>query len=185
MSLNCYYHPEREAISKCENCGIILCLECKMVYRRVIRRGTGDSSYTYSERYDYCPICFYDKKIKKHGLGKMIKAIIVTIIIIVMISVVNDLISPFMGYYFYMMNFFFVTLPLIIMVGFNIYVFIYSPIKLREIKRKKEQILNSLKTITPLGQERVATKFCSECVISIDPEVSFCSYCGTTIKIRV
>ena len=58
--LNCYYHPGRQASTKCEKCGKVICLECKTVYHETRSTGTGDSRSSYSVRREFCPVCFYD-----------------------------------------------------------------------------------------------------------------------------
>lgn len=55
----CYYHQERDAVSHCEKCGRLMCVECKRIYRRRRTTGSGEYSHTYTERYEYCPICKY------------------------------------------------------------------------------------------------------------------------------
>ena len=42
-NINCYYHPNRNAIEKCELCGKTICLECKRVYRETRSHGTSDN----------------------------------------------------------------------------------------------------------------------------------------------
>ena len=60
MSLKCAYHPEREANTKCEKCGKLICLECKQAFTTT--HGTEDTRY--SVRHEYCQACYYDYKIK-------------------------------------------------------------------------------------------------------------------------
>ncbi|MHA1167878.1 MAG: hypothetical protein ACTSP4_10820 [Candidatus Hodarchaeales archaeon] len=55
-SARCFYHPDREAVEKCEKCGRLICLEDKMVYRTV---GTMDSD---GRRYILCPICYNERQ---------------------------------------------------------------------------------------------------------------------------
>ena len=48
---NCFFHPDRPAVDKCEKCQRMICLEDKMTYRQV-HVDYGDSVYT------FCPICY-------------------------------------------------------------------------------------------------------------------------------
>ena len=38
----CYYHPSREALTKCEHCGEIICVECRTIYRGDVILGYPD-----------------------------------------------------------------------------------------------------------------------------------------------
>ncbi len=75
--LNCYYHPERNAIAKCEKCGKPICLECNMIFR--------DKNITnkenYATRHNYCIVCYYDKKIKSDSIFRIIKELIFFILV--------------------------------------------------------------------------------------------------------
>jgi len=50
----CKYHVNQDAISKCELCGALLCLECKIIHRTV-----GNSTGT-SSSMEICPECNVD-----------------------------------------------------------------------------------------------------------------------------
>lgn len=171
MSLKCYNHPEREATSKCEKCGNVICPECIMVYRETVHRGTLPH-YVYSQRYEYCPTCFYDKKIKVYGPRNMMVAIIITIFLIIMI-VGLQMIFP---------NLIILITLILIIVAINIYTFVSCPIKLKELKKKKTEFLNSVKPSPTIREDRIPSKFCPECGTQVEPDVSVCSYCGFIIK---
>ncbi|MHA1520859.1 MAG: zinc ribbon domain-containing protein [Promethearchaeota archaeon] len=64
--LTCKYHSDREANSKCERCGAMVCLECKNVLRQTHSSSSSmnDSSFhnnTYVTRHDLCPECYAEK----------------------------------------------------------------------------------------------------------------------------
>ena len=59
----CYYHPQIEAIAKCEKCGKYLCLECKQIYHRRV----GGANYRSYVTLELCPEC-YDKQETYHLL---------------------------------------------------------------------------------------------------------------------
>jgi len=180
MSLKCFYHPEREAATKCEKCGKVICVECKMVYHKTVHRGTGDDRYAYSERYEYCPVCYYDTEIKKYKnysygcIGVMIVFIIAAIFMFFptglytpMMFVVGILLS--LGIFISIIAFFYLR-------------FVYSPKKTAEFNAKKEEFLQSIKTPTSIKEEEITAKFCPECGTRVEPDYSVCSYCGFIIK---
>ncbi|MHA1585414.1 MAG: hypothetical protein ACTSWL_09175 [Promethearchaeota archaeon] len=51
----CFYHPDRKAVDRCENCGKMLCLECKRMDHQV-------KGVSFDERYEstrvLCPECY-------------------------------------------------------------------------------------------------------------------------------
>jgi hypothetical protein len=52
---NCFYHPNRAAVTKCEHCNRMICLEDKMTYRVTGGIDQADDIYT------YCPICYNER----------------------------------------------------------------------------------------------------------------------------
>ncbi|MFX0173608.1 MAG: hypothetical protein ACFE9L_17090 [Candidatus Hodarchaeota archaeon] len=48
----CFYHPNRVAVTKCERCNRLICLEDKTIYRRYGGMDRADDIYT------YCPPCY-------------------------------------------------------------------------------------------------------------------------------
>ena len=38
----CYYHPSRVALTKCEHCGEMICVECRTIYRGDVILGYPD-----------------------------------------------------------------------------------------------------------------------------------------------
>lgn len=186
MSLKCAYHPEIEASDKCEKCGKVICLECKMVYHETIHHGTGDNSYAYSRRYELCPPCFYDRKIKKYGTTNMIGGIIGIIMISIFVGVSQTMMNPAdMPSSFRFVGTLFLIIPILAIVGIVIGVFIYGPIKLKDFKSKREEFWNGIKQVTSVQKEGAAPNFCIECGNKIDPDASICSYCGTPTKQKV
>lgn len=189
MSLKCAYHPNRNATDKCEKCGKVICPECKMVDRETHYGGTGDSSYAYSTGYDYCPVCFYDKKIRKYSFFNYLGAIIITIGVIVYIIIIMQIFGGFGEWaktvrIFDMILF---SLPIILVVALDINNFIFAPIKARKKNKrfteKKLEFLNSLESAGLLYEEKQMRLHCPECGNKLDPGTSVCSYCGGIIKV--
>ncbi|MFX1409048.1 MAG: zinc-ribbon domain-containing protein [Promethearchaeota archaeon] len=177
MSLNCYYHPEREASTKCEKCGKIICLECKMVYHETYYRGTGDDRYAYTKRYEYCPVCYYDTQIKKHKRSS-IGFIFLTIMLLFMLGFMF-----FFNFADIQIFIMFLSIGITISIVAFIYMqFIRIPKKVEEVETKKEEFLRSTKIPKPIKEEEIPPKFCPECGTSIESGASICSYCGFVVK---
>lgn len=173
MSLKCYYHPERDASTKCEKCGKMICLECKTVYHVSYTSGSKEHRHTSTSRYVYCPVCFYDQKINAYGpKAKMSVAIFSTIGIAMfgIPSIFDPMVSVIL------------LIFILVMIPLNISIFVYNPRKAIGFEIKKAEFLNSLKTMQPVKEERVKELFCSECGNKLEPDVSVCSYCGTVIE---
>lgn len=62
--LKCYYHPDSEAVTKCEECGKPICLLCKKIHRERHHTGVGESSGYIERTLDLCGPCYYNKKEK-------------------------------------------------------------------------------------------------------------------------
>ena len=85
----CVYHPNRVAVEKCEKCGNLICLECKMT-RRVKRVDEADSVYT------FCPPCYQtaQKQSRRFGIIAIIIFIVVAaIIIIIFLTMASNIMS--------------------------------------------------------------------------------------------
>ncbi|MFX1573054.1 MAG: hypothetical protein ACFFB0_09915 [Promethearchaeota archaeon] len=84
--MRCFYHPDIEAVSKCEQCGKLLCLQCKKVYHDVRRSGVGESSSSYAVTRELCYECYELLKQRK-AIGKIIGLIIFIPVAIIIITV--------------------------------------------------------------------------------------------------
>ena len=47
----CKYHPGQNAISKCEECGALVCLECKNIYRPMYSTSHSSRRYGFDMNY--------------------------------------------------------------------------------------------------------------------------------------
>ncbi len=141
---NCKYHHSITAISKCEICNALVCLECKNVIRQ--RHSTtskdGKSSSSYSTSYDLCPECYADK-VKRDN--NPIRVLLPTII--------------FVALYFFAVKILDIDFFIGINVGFNVpfivvILVLMSPVlgclclkgsrRKAEAKRRRTTALNSL-----------------------------------------
>jgi len=89
----CHYHPQIDAITKCERCGKYLCLECKKVYHQVV----GDDDMFGATREDLCPDC-YEKRKASNWLISLLFIIIFLIGASIMVTNFNNMNSndPFL-----------------------------------------------------------------------------------------
>ncbi|MFX0040879.1 MAG: B-box zinc finger protein [Promethearchaeota archaeon] len=150
MSLKCAYHPEREASAKCEKCGKVICLECKIVNHKTIHGGSKDHSYAYNRSYEVCTICYYDRKTNTYGnRAKIIGGITIVFLIIYIafdLTMFNLIGIPGVPSIFYIFDIIFLLVPIVIIVVIIYLMFIYGPKKVEEFKSKKEDFLNSITT---------------------------------------
>ncbi|MFX0137603.1 MAG: hypothetical protein ACFFDN_28450 [Candidatus Hodarchaeota archaeon] len=146
MSLNCYYHPEREVNTKCENCGKLICVKCKMIFQKAYDR----MDVRYYKSYEYCPICFYDKNIVKYRRNPIIIAMSFTIMFTILIIGISSIIDPSSESSIFLL--FPIVISVIFIIAPNIYAFIYCPRKVKEFKEKKEEFLQSIKPIPPIKE---------------------------------
>ena len=138
MSLKCYFHPDREASTKCEKCEKMLCIECKKPYTAT----HGVSESRYATQHDMCKPCYYDIEMQRYTISSrgyyiafcILVPIILTLVILylVFLSLVG-----FMAFVFLagglVPTFLFVCLLLNFIVGKK-----RAPAKLEELKAKKE-----------------------------------------------
>ncbi|MFX1251633.1 MAG: zinc ribbon domain-containing protein [Promethearchaeota archaeon] len=78
-NLECYYHPDRTAATKCEKCGRLICLECRMIHRERVIVTTDDTQFV---RYEYCPDCMPKKTEESQtypGFGGVILVFIIAV----------------------------------------------------------------------------------------------------------
>jgi len=193
----CNYHPERTAVEKCERCGKLICLECKMVYhetRSIGRRpssglqssfGSSTRRSYYDTRYEVCPVCFYE--LQEEGVAKS-KApmymgvgflgffvLIIVLFFIPFYSIVNEVPSS-RGSAFSTM---FIVIPIIMLLipGSILFFIIYKmvvtdPKTSNEAKAKKEEFLRSV------GQRSGFTGSSRLSSSKKHKASGFCSYCG-------
>ena len=169
--LNCYYHPERNAIAKCEKCGGSICFECNMIFRE--KNGTNKDHYT--THHDYCIICYYYKKIKRYSTSRIMKEL--AFFILVLISIITILLTSLN-----IQQIFPILITPIIIVCLIILFYIYMllirrPKKIAKIKTKKYKFLNSLNLPLPVT-------YCYRCGEKLDTDAKICTYCGNIIMVE-
>lgn len=168
MALKCYYHPDREATVKCEICGKLVCVECKMFLKRM--QGAGNSRHVI--RYEVCPLCYYDKMTKGYGNRAKLFAFIFTIpsIVFIIISLAS-IIFPFMAIFGV------ATIAIL-----WIYALYYAPKKRDEFEQKRRDFLQGLEDYNSIKKDQQLERRCNNCGAKVDPSASICSYCGMDLK---
>ncbi|MFX0063179.1 MAG: hypothetical protein ACFFC7_13460 [Candidatus Hermodarchaeota archaeon] len=102
-NLQCFYHPEREAATKCEKCGKLICLECKLIRREYTLTGSDSSQWV---RYEVCPACYAEMKAAS-ARGSKVFVIIAAVMCIAFIVIAAlilifffDILSSFPTFFF-------------------------------------------------------------------------------------
>ena len=87
--LKCYYHPDSNAMTKCEDCGKPICLRCKKIHREKHHTGVGESSGYIERTLDLCGPCYYNKKekIASSTAGSLLCSIIGIVFSLIFIGV--------------------------------------------------------------------------------------------------
>lgn len=57
--INCFYHPKRNAIKKCEFCGKSICIGCRKEHRKEPYPPRGDTVINLNRKKTYCPVCYH------------------------------------------------------------------------------------------------------------------------------
>ncbi|MFX1274355.1 MAG: B-box zinc finger protein [Promethearchaeota archaeon] len=198
---SCHFHPNRDAITKCEHCGKLICVECKNVYRKSHSSGSGDNMSYYYTHYDLCSPCFYDQKIKAlNPVGSIFLIISGILIIIFSLSMFSFMIIPpqfpassfpqlqdrpvipsFNTFSFIMLIPFFFGIVFIII---GIILICTAPRKKDALKAKKELFLESisLQSQEQIEDILVNNLYCPLCGAQEDINAKYCSKCGSTLR---
>ena len=156
MSLNCHYHPGREATEKCDHCGKLLCLECKRVYQYTYSEEDSFGDSTFSDttyhymRYELCPECKFNVELSRYNskLALVISSIITIFVSIILIALLamHYLVFNFPPDYVGPGTFAFIPILIIALVWIiTVYRIRVSYPRAREkIYRKKDKFLKSV-----------------------------------------
>lgn len=162
MSLKCYYHPDREATTKCEKCEKVICIKCKKSYN--VTHGVKESLN--ATQHDMCKPCYYDIEIEKYTFSSR------SYYIAFFIPVLMCLIPIFTAlvFAFGLSLFFYFIIILMIMILF-LRRMKSSPEKLAELMTKKEKFLKTLQS----------GNVCPECGNKVEIGISICPSCGSNL----
>lgn len=177
--LNCHFHQARNAISKCEDCGKLLCIECKQNYTQIHHSGTGDNKHVFYTQHELCPPCFYDRKIKDLNPRQFLIPIMMGVLLVCV------------GLPIFIIMMMIALLPFsIILVIIGVVLIVYgkkkrssAPQKINQLKAEKEDFY---KLISSLEFEQISLnlgyKICPNCDSKEDLNTQYCSECGIELK---
>ena len=177
--LNCYFHKDRTAASKCDDCGKYICLECQY---ESIESNFGNSS---SAPTKICPYCKADKVENNDQMVIGVLACIgFVMVIIIFIGVASNMggdpfeTSPDTGIG---IAIFFVILVIAIIIGTIIYASSNKEKKVNPeaeaIRAKAKKAIEESKNVVS-AEEKHTPLFCQFCVAPIESDAKTCSYCG-------
>ncbi|MFX0053186.1 MAG: hypothetical protein ACFE8U_18070 [Candidatus Hermodarchaeota archaeon] len=184
----CFYHPNRVAVTKCERCNRLICLEDKTIYRRYGGMDRADDIYT------YCPACY--NILRKQG-AEMAPRVFGGMCVIFLIFVIGAF-AVFIFFVMMMMNATsdgsssgsvsmgqflpFLLLPMIFFIGIVIIggLFLFFFLK-RNQKSIQETTSNQMNQFTPSSRFQ-DTISCDQCGAVLQPTEMFCPTCGRRTK---
>lgn len=192
----CYYHPNSNAVAKCELCGKKICLDCKRIYREEIRHGAGKYRSYNILRYEYCPVCYHQSVINstKGGILNLIFTIPFAIIFIVVIlgimsSFSSDTFPGFNSFF----GLIFTIVPILMIVGVVYKGFVSNTQKVEESKAKLDQFLKETGTKSTMDFENPSyyrnshkklkgTLYCNQCGNKLEHGDEYCNNCGDSTR---
>ena len=172
MSLKCYYHPNREAITKCEKCEKMICIECKKPISRI--HGVKESRY--ATQHDFCMPCYYDCEMKQYDFSPrgyyIFASIAATSVVIFIILALVTAFSENKHKIAIVITFcvltFISTVLFLSALKFFFKNKVRFPVLLAELKTKKENFLKTLQS----------GNVCPECGNKFEVGFSICPSCG-------
>ncbi|MBN1801048.1 MAG: hypothetical protein JW891_06035 [Candidatus Lokiarchaeota archaeon] len=201
-NINCYYHPKRSAITKCEACQKTICVECKMVYQQrhmySSYAGGRHHHHSYYTRHELCPPCYYDRRIRtiKSPMKYcfVLFGLIFTIVAISMVSHSLEFVSAWNGPSSMPgPDIFPVFASIFVIVGVGLMIFgiiniITGPKRVDNLEIKKQAFLANLSSVEPKQPMIQVTKRASlknyypYCGDEISLEEKICDKCGIDLE---
>lgn len=172
--LNCSYHLNRQANAKCEKCGKLICLECKMIFHQSHTSGYGEDSYTYSTRHEFCTPCYYDMRMKADKM--MVKVFIPFSFMVILMTIISGVFLEFL-----LIGIIGLLVGLILLIVVILYRLIIIPKKMARWEKKKQEFIDSLSS-SKTSQASPIKKFCTLCGKEIQEDEEICENCGTKIE---
>ncbi|MCG3219232.1 MAG: zinc-ribbon domain-containing protein [Candidatus Heimdallarchaeota archaeon] len=186
----CDYHPDKKAIETCEECGKLICIECKkVVYEKKSRSnhmisGMGTGSY-YVVKQEFCPVCYYtlqEKKASNNPTQTVTGIMVFFMIGLFMIWGTQEDFIPFM------FTILIILVPLLLIGAsvLNMPKLTLGPSenpKAIVARNQREKFLKNLRTDNDYLRKEASSKyypsgFCSYCGEKLEPGDIFCSFCG-------
>ena len=207
----CSYHPDRDAITKCEMCEKLICVECKNIFqqrhtttshygydRSRYRIGYGRYRHTsyYYTRHELCTPCFYGRRIKAiespANYCTIIFGVIFAIAAIFMTSFFMNFAANWGGPAYMPSPAPFVFIPVIfVIIGIGIVIAgirgrITAPQRVEALKAKNEEFFNNLSSApssshASAGYDPSLYKTCPYCGDKVEKDEKICDKCGSEI----
>lgn len=175
----CKYHPNANAIDKCEDCHKSICLDCKRTFR--INHSGNNNSQGYVETITVCPVC-YCGRVQNKSIGGHLFQVIFGIVFalgpVMMMGGVGNM-PPF----FILFISIFVIAGLSL-AGKGIKDIIVLPGEKHKAQKECDEFLDSLKYKAPKKQgsyyqhRKQGYLFCQQCGNKMDFNAEFCPACG-------
>ncbi|MFX1236612.1 MAG: B-box zinc finger protein [Promethearchaeota archaeon] len=200
-NVHCEYHKKRNAVTKCEMCGKVICVECKMVYQQRHTYSYGGfysgydigihshrHRYSYYTRHELCPPCYYDRRVRVLKSPQkycfVFFGLVFTIIASIIISFAIGFVSSWEGPssmpgpdIFPVVAGLFVFLGIGITV-YGVYNILSAPKRISDMEAKKEAFFNKL-ALTEAKDETLPIKnYCTSCGDEIHEGEKYCDKCG-------
>ncbi len=199
----CAYHPNWDAITKCEKCGKLICAECKNIYQQRHSR-TSSSRYSYGSsygsrrysrtsyyytRHELCTPCFHERKIKAiespFNYCTIIFGVIFAGVAIFMTSSFLSFPGPYGPGFFVIVPIIFVIIGIGIVIS-GILGRITAPEKVEALKAKNEEFFNNLASApsssqASAGYDLSLYKSCPYCGDKVEKDEKICDKCGSEI----
>jgi len=203
----CAYHPNWDAITKCEKCGKLICAECKNIFQQrhshtsssLYGHGTsyrsryGSRRYSrtsyYYTRHELCTPCFYERKIKvlesPMNYCGILFGVLFTAVAIFMTIGFMSFPGPFSPGFFTIVPIFFVIIGIGIVIA-GIRGRITAPQKIEALKAKYEEFFNNLSSApsssqASAGYDPSLYKSCPYCGDKVEKDEKICDKCGSEI----
>ncbi len=168
--VNCSYHPNEPAVTTCERCRRPICVLDKRIFRKT--RHHGEHSYT--ESYEYCPVCYSDAKIGESTSGIVGGIIFLVILVFFFVPLFTGL------EFFNPIILIFLLIPIVMI--------IMGPMRIAKAKSEQKAFLQSTQTQMQIRpQSSFVNNFkrtssvdvvCFQCGSPISLDDAFCSSCG-------
>jgi hypothetical protein len=166
-NFKCSYHPEIDAIDKCQKCNTAICLDCKksFVDHHLVRLKV-------------CPVCYYDLQVKyisasartNRFIGILFLGTVLFSSLFFFLPLTLDIEGGGIGVIFALL----VSLTPAVLLFFLTYkTFFKDPVTVEDMLAKKADFLSSL---SPSSSK--SSGFCSYCDEEIELGDRFCPSCG-------
>ncbi|MFX1389820.1 MAG: hypothetical protein ACFE9Z_07165 [Promethearchaeota archaeon] len=161
-NLKCAYHPNVNASGKCQKCGKLVCLECKI------------EKFKHNVRHEWCKKCNIDDEMKTFVDKSSTRCLVmITIIYLVLVPftilpIVSGGITAFLA-----------LIPAGFLIVFTILAYYHQ---LRFIPTKRKQLELKMKNYLDGIKEDQLLILCRECGSRIERSVVICPNCGSNLK---